>query len=360
MDERISSKLRRNTEVRSISNVCEPPRAAPGGPAFPSEEILAALDLGTNNCRLLIVRRQEGGWKTVGSHSEIVRLGEGLSTSGVLSEAAMKRALSALDVCAAKIGARRADRVRAVATQACRAAANGADFLARVERETGLKLEIITPAEEARLAVQGCLELADPLAEAVLVLDIGGGSTELSWVSPGRPGSESPIVAWLSAPLGVVSLAERCPEPLGGGEAWRSAMRAEFRREMEAFKGAASLRAAFLAGRAHLIGTSGAITSLAALHLDLRRYQRSQVDGLWMTSPQWRAAAARVADMSPDERAKSPCIGKGRADLVLAGAAILEAVQELWPTERVRVADRGLREGMLLEMMGAESSWTSR
>ncbi|MGH7017277.1 MAG: Ppx/GppA phosphatase family protein [Caulobacteraceae bacterium] len=306
------------------------------------------------------MKRREGGWKTLDSHSEIVRLGEGLLASGVLSEAAMKRALGALEVCAAKIGARRADRVRAVATQACRAAANGADFLARVERETGLKLEVITPAEEARLAVLGCLEFADPLTEAVLVLDIGGGSTELSWVSPARAGSKSPIVAWFSAPLGVVSLAERCPEPRGGGEAWRSAMRAEFRRELETFNGADSLRAAFLAGRAHLIGTSGAITSLAALHLDLPRYQRSRVDGLWMTPPQWRAAAARVAAMSPAERAKSPCIGKGRADLVLAGAAILEAVQQLWPTERVRVADRGLREGLLLEMMGAKPGWTPR
>lgn len=325
----------------------------------------AALDLGTNNCRLLIATPSPAGFKVVEAYSRIVRLGEGLSQSGRLSEHAMDRALQALKVSAEKVRRRRVVRLKAIATQACRSAANGAEFIARVARETGLKLQVITPHEEAQLSVAGCLNLLDRAAEAALVVDVGGGSTELSWVDlkgggldepPGRfaPG-RLPIKAWLSIPIGVVTLAERFPEGEQGNEAWFRVMVNTVKAEIAAFQRADPMRPIFEADRAHLIGTSGAITSLAGLHLNLRRYDRSRVDGIWMSREECDAAAQRLLSLTPRERAEQPCIGPDRADLVLAGAAILQAVQELWPCSRVRVADRGLREGILLSLMSQGS-----
>ena len=321
----------------------------------------AALDLGTNNCRLLIAAPTPRGFRVLEAFSRIVRLGEGLTHTGRLDGAAMERALAALRICADRIRKRGVPHVRAVATQACRSAANGGDFLARVEAETGLKLHIISPQEEARLSVAGCLALIDREAEAALVVDVGGGSTELSWVNlselrfdpelrPPHP-SRLPIKAWMSVPLGVVSLADRFPECAEERQAWFRAMVEMVKAEIEAFHGADALKPVFEAGRGHLIGTSGAITSLAGLHLGLARYDRAQVDGLWMTRTDCDAAAERLMRLTPRERAAQPCIGPDRADLVLAGAAILQAVQELWPCARVRVADRGLREGLLMSLM---------
>lgn len=313
----------------------------------------AALDLGTNNCRLLIARPAPGGFRVVEAFSRIVRLGEGLSGSGELSAAAMERALGALQVCADKIRRRRVVRMRAVATQACRSAANGAAFVRRVEDETGLRLSIIDPAEEARLSVAGCANLIDPEAEAALVVDVGGGSTELSWVRvlPRGSARSCEMVAWMSVPLGVVNLAERFPEPEPASADWYEGMVEHIAAQIRPFREADALRPAFEAGRAHLVGTSGAITSLAGIHLGLVRYERSRVDGLWLTDADCRTAAERLMRLGRAERAGEPCIGPDRADLVLGGAAILEAVQRLWPCARVRVADRGLREGMLLSLM---------
>ena len=317
-----------------------------------------ALDLGTNNCRLLIATPHAdaadgSGFRVVEAFSRIVRLGEGLSQTGRLDDAAMDRALTALRICADKVRRRRAVKIDAVATQACRAAANGAEFVARVEGETGLRLRVIAPQEEARLSVVGCAALLDPTAAAALVVDVGGGSTELSWVdlerlrADGRPN----VPAWLSVPLGVVTLAERFPEPPEADRVWFRAMVEHVKAEVAKFGAADPLKPRFVAGSAHLIGTSGAITSLAGLHLGLRRYERSRVDGLWLTHADCQAAAERLLALDRRGRAAEPCIGPDRADLVLAGAAILQAVQELWPCERVRVADRGLREGLLMSLM---------
>ncbi len=321
----------------------------------------AALDLGTNNCRLLIATPTPGGFRVVEAYSRIVRLGEGLSQSGRMSEAAMERAMSALTVCAEKIRRRKCVRIKAIATQACRQAANGPDFIARVAEQTGLRLQIITPKEEAQLSVAGCLNLLDRDAEAALVVDVGGGSTELSWVDLKGEGLDSrprqfapwklPIRAWLSVPIGVVTLAEKFPEVEGSVEQWFRGMVDTVKERIAAFPHAEPLRQTFDGGRAHLVGTSGAITSLAGLHLDLPRYDRNRVDGLWMTRDDCEATTGRLLAWSPQERAAQPCIGPDRADLVLAGAAILQAVQELWPCPRVRVADRGLREGLLLSLM---------
>ena len=326
-------------------------------------EVYAALDLGTNNCRLLVATPRGQGFRIVDSYSRIVRLGEGLAESGRLAEPAMSRAVAALGICADKIRRRGASHVRAVATQACRSAANGAEFLAEVEAKTGLRLSVITPAEEASLSVVGCLNLLDLSAEAALILDVGGGSTELSWLDL-RGGLElnpdrrsywrPPVTAWLSAPVGVVTLAERFPAAADPDLTGFRAMVAAFKSEIAGFREAESLKTVFEAGRAHLVGTSGAITSLAGLHLRLPKYDRSQVDGLWITRADCQAVVRRLAALAVAERAAEPCIGPDRADLVLAGAAILEAVQELWPCERVRVADRGLREGLLLSLMAEQ------
>lgn len=313
----------------------------------------AALDLGTNNCRLLIATPSGGGFRVVEAFSRIVRLGEGLTQSGRLSEAAMDRALAALRVSAEKVRRRRVVRLRAIATQACRMAENGPAFIDRVAEETGLRLQIISPQEEARLSVAGCLNLIDRSSDAALVVDVGGGSTELSWVElkGAPPTGTPPMRAWLSIPIGVVTLAERFPEGDHGTEAWFREMVEAVKGEISAFRRADPLREVFEADRAHLIGTSGAITSLAGMHLELPRYDRSRVDGIWMTRAECDAAAGRLLALKPRERAEQPCIGPDRADLVLAGAAILQAVQELWPCSRVRVADRGLREGILISLM---------
>jgi exopolyphosphatase/guanosine-5'-triphosphate,3'-diphosphate pyrophosphatase len=334
-------------------------RRGPGG-----QPCYAALDLGTNNCRLLVATPTQGGFRVVEAYSRIVRLGEGLSQTGRLSDAAMERAMAALSVCAEKIRRRRCVKVRAIATQACRGAENGPAFIDQVAEQTGLRLQIISPKEEAHLSVAGCLNLLDREAEAALVVDVGGGSTELSWVDMGGQGLNAgprqfapwklPVKAWLSIPIGVVTLAERFPEEPATTEAWFRRMVEAVKERLAAFRHADPLREVFSTGRAHLVGTSGAITSLAGLHLDLPRYDRNLVDGLWMTRDQCEAAAGRLMALSPAQRAAQACIGPDRADLVLAGAAILQAVQELWPCERVRVADRGLREGILLTLMSRQ------
>jgi len=337
--------------------------SAPGAPArgidpnSGSVPYYAALDLGTNNCRLLIATPAGTSFRVVEAYSRIVRLGEGLSQSGRLSDAAMDRALAALKISAEKVRRRRVVRLRAIATQACRSAENGQAFIERVAGETGLRLQVISPREEAQLSVAGCLGLLDYEAEAALVVDVGGGSTELSWVElgeaskPRREGATPPIRAWLSVPIGVVTLAERFPEGETATEGWFRQMVEHVKAEIAAFRRADPMRDLFEADRAHLVGTSGAITSLAGMHLGLRRYDRSQVDGIWMTRGQCEAAASMLLGLTARQRADQPCIGPDRADLVLAGAAILQAVQELWPCSRVRVADRGLREGILMSLM---------
>jgi exopolyphosphatase/guanosine-5'-triphosphate,3'-diphosphate pyrophosphatase len=331
----------------------------------------AALDLGTNNCRLLIARPSPGGgFRIVEAYSRIVRLGAGLGAHGRLQDEAMDRALAALKICAERVRRRQVAGLRAIATQACRAADNGELFLRRVKEETGLALEIITPKQEAQLSVAGCLNLFDRTGfEAALVIDVGGGSTELSWIDLTDHGLDNqakrfeahrlPIRAWLSMPVGVVTLAELYPEIGGSPEqarAWFQRMVDDVRARLIAFPHADKMRSVFDRGAAHMVGTSGAITSLAGIHLGLRRYDRTRVDGLWMSPAECDAVTDRLLSLTPEQRAMEPCIGPDRADLVLAGAAILTAVQELWPCERARVADRGLREGLLLSLMSAPAS----
>src|SRR5689334_24590726 len=319
----------------------------------------AALDLGTNNCRLLVARPIREGFRVVDAFSRIIRLGEGMAVSGRLGEAAIQRAIEALSVCRDKMRNRAVSRARLIATEACRSAANGAEFRARVQREVGLDLEIVDRETEAELAAIGCTPLMDPEADGVILFDIGGGSSEIvllgrSEASNGGPPNPQ-IRAWASLPLGVVSLAER----YGGvtvDEALYEAMTAEVLASVRRFADAHCTGIDL--ETMHLLGTSGTVTTIAGLHLRLKRYDRRQVDGCWMIDAQVTAVLDELRRMSYEERVASPCIGAERADLVLAGCAILEAIRRVFPCTRLRVADRGLREGMLVQMMRADDVWT--
>ncbi len=324
-----------------------------------------ALDLGTNNCRLLVARPSRRGLQVVDAFSRIIRLGEGVSVSGRLSEAAMARTLDALRVCSSKLDRARVVRSRLVATEACRIAENGPDFLERVNDELGLEIELLTPESEARLAVAGCAALLDGRSDLTLVFDIGGGSSELIWLDLSRRPApwrrsvadrleaQSCIAAWTSLPVGVVSLAER----FGGRHVTPDDFEAMVTHVLDLlapFEQRYGFQARIAARPAHLLGTSGTVTTVAGIHLGLRRYDRSRVDGCWMRTAEARAVTARLLACSYEERMAEPCIGRDRADLVLAGCAILEAILRLWPCESLRVADRGLREGILASLMAED------
>jgi len=329
------------------------PRAEPADPTTAATrprpgDRLAALDLGTNNCRLLVCEVGTDELRVVDSFSRIVRLGEGLSRHDRLSEAAMARTLAALKVCARIIARHRCVAVRCVATEACRRAVNGPDFLRRVRRVTGLELELLDHAEEARLAMLGCLPLADPDADRLVVVDIGGGSTDLLWLDRrAEPTAGEPGIA-LSLPVGVVTLAETF-----GQEVTPDAYARMVELVFEQLQPLAPPRLEAEVGAVEMFGTSGTVTTLAALHIGLRRYDRRKVDGLVLPFAAIRAVAAQLRALDNASRAAHPCIGQGRADLVVAGCAILDAIHRLWPVERLTVADRGLREGILAKLMGA-------
>jgi len=321
--------------------------------------IYAALDLGTNNCRLLIARPHDHGFRVLDGFTRIVRLGEGVSVTGRLGEAAMERTMEALRQCRNKLREHQPARMRLIATEACRAAENGPAFLARVKQELGLDLEIVDRRTEAELAVTGCADLIDGTAAGALMFDIGGGSSELAWLDfrGGRPKSQgrmsASIRSWQSLPVGVVSIAEK----FGGVDVTTDvfeAMVAHVSEHLRQFRGREKLRQMIANHPVHLIGTSGTVTTLAGLHLGLERYERQKVDGLWMKRGEVDETMKVLLAMPFDRRVAHPCIGRDRADLVLPGCAIFEAIRREWPAERVRVADRGLREGILISLMDAD------
>ncbi len=320
----------------------------------------AALDLGTNNCRLLIarpkrrVRRRETEFlHIVDAFSRIVRLGEGLGRAGSISEQAIERTIEALEICRDKMASRGVTRSRLIATQACRGANNGDEFIQRVKERTGLELEIITRETEARYAARGCASLADPHAEGVLLFDIGGGSTELVWLTRSSQTSKPSLQHWTSLELGVVTLAEN----FGGRFVDNQIFSAMKHHAIEALKHFVQATGeAKRCTRFHLLGTSGTVTTLAGVHLGLERYDRWRVDGLWMSDSDATRAITRLRGMNFEQRVANGCIGPQRADLVLAGCAIFEAIRETFPASRTRIADRGLREGMLLELMEADGA----
>ncbi|MEZ5655296.1 MAG: Ppx/GppA phosphatase family protein [Sphingobium sp.] len=315
---------------------------------WPSRNSYAAIDLGTNNCRLLIAKPSADGFVVIDAFSRIVRLGEGLAASGALSQAAMDRAVAALAVCADKLRQRQVTLARSVATEACRRASNGAEFIARVKDETGIALDIISAREEARLAVLGCHALLEPGDGPALIFDIGGGSTELVLVD--SSGAAPKIIDWLSIPWGVVSLTETEPQaenrPDERGAAY-GRMRARVAESVAAFAARLPMRSDDL----RLLGTSGTVTTLASVHLDLPKYDRQLIDGLIVPTQSMRDISGRLSRLSLEERRALPSIGAERADLVVAGCAILESILDIWPAQRLGIADRGIREGILRCLM---------
>ncbi|WP_370644939.1 Ppx/GppA phosphatase family protein [Microvirga sp. ACRRW] len=318
----------------------------------------AALDLGTNNCRLLIAEPAHFGFRVTDAFSRIVRLGEGLGLGNSLSEDAIERTIDALRVCRDKMIAKEVIRARLVATEACRLADNGLSFIERVRSDLDLELEVVDRKTEAYLAVTGCAALADPKAQSVIIFDIGGGSTEIAWLDGQAPHAFADpckrIRAWDSLPVGVVTLAERH----GGIDVTRQSFELMVEEVSDLLSGFAL--AAAEAGRAknfHLLGTSGTVTTVGGIHLGLARYDRRKVDGMWMRNREISTVINRLLHSNFQQRAENPCIGKDRADLVLAGCAILEAIRRAFPSDRLRIADRGLREGILMNMMREDSVW---
>lgn len=316
-------------------------------------QIMAALDLGTNNCRLLVARQAASGFQVIDAFSRIVRLGEGVLQSGALSEAAIDRTIDALKICAAKMQRRGVTLARSVATEACRRAANGTDFVARARNEAGIGLDIITSGEEAELAFKGCMPLLDRGVQHAIVFDIGGGSTELGWLRI-RPGDAPQIVAWHSVPLGVVSISEQFgiePAPGQDHRAFYEGMVRLVQDHLEPFHRAIGAGNAISAGQVQMLGTSGTVTTLAGINLNLARYDRSLVDGCFIDFPAIDRISTDLALRNVAGRSEVPCVGVERADLVVSGCAILAAICRLWPVGKLRVADRGVREGILMSLM---------
>ena len=359
---------RRPDGAGAFPKAVESPAPSPPAPST----LYAALDLGTNSCRMLIAQPKGSQFHVVDSFSKTVHLGQGLESTGKLSRASMQRTINALRICRQKLSRHGVTRMRLVATEACRRARNGAAFLGQVRRETGLTLEIIAPEEEARLAVISCAPLVSTRTEQLLVVDIGGGSTELVWIDlttvPRRdrpraimrlhagfrqdagPFPAAKVVDWISVPLGVATLRDQFVDV--EDDAARFALMSWFFEEnLGAFapSSAAQKREGF-----QIIGTSGTVTTVAASHLGLKRYDRTKVDGLRMTTDQIDAVIRDYLALGPEGRRNDPRIGRDRHALIMSGAAILQALMRLWPTDQLSVADRGLREGLLYAQMSAD------
>ncbi len=361
-----------------------PPERPDGADAFPVQversaprppdpaDLYAALDLGTNSCRMLIAQPKGNQFHVVDSFSKSVQLGHGLESSGRLSRSSMQRTVQALRICQSKLEKHEVARMRLVATEACRRARNAGQFISVVREETGLELEIIQPEEEARLAVVSCAPLVSTKTEQLLVVDIGGGSTELVWIDltrvprmerpkaimrlhagfamPETPFPAARVVDWISVPLGVATLREQFSD-VADDSARFALMSWFFEENLSEFSPYASeqTREGF-----QVIGTSGTITTVAASHLGLKRYDRNKVDGLRMTSDQIDRVIREYLQLGPAGRRRDPRIGRDRQTLIMSGAAILQALLRIWPTDRLTVADRGLREGLLYAQMSAD------
>jgi exopolyphosphatase/guanosine-5'-triphosphate,3'-diphosphate pyrophosphatase len=336
-------------------------------PARSAETIYGALDLGTNNCRLLVARPSRRGFLVIDAFSRIIKLGEGIGRSGVLSEDAIERTIEALKVCSAKMTRRGVTRSRLVTTEACRIASNGAEFVARVKRETGLTLEVIGRETEARLAVSGCASLIDKQSGYALIFDIGGGSSEFVWLNlakgrrPKRISIEDRlrmqdcIEAWTSLPFGVVTLTERFGSDCAEGVHFEDMVRF-VAKQLAEFSKTHGIGERIAQSGTHLLGTSGTVTTIAGVYLGLSEYHRAKVDGCWLPAQGIRAVSSRIMGMTYDQRAVEPCIGPERADLILAGCAIMEAMLRVWPMQSLRVADRGLREGILATLIAEDAA----
>ena len=340
-----------------------PQPAAAEGAVF-APKAFAAIDLGSNNCRLLVGAPTSDGFRVLDSFSRIVRLGEGLHESGVLGEAAMDRAIAALHSCTQRLARRPIRALRAVATEACRRAANGPAFLARARAETGLVIGTISSREEAELALESCAPLLRGGGRRALLFDIGGGSTELAWVrlaAPDAPPDQAAphLIGTISLPIGVVTLAERYPAAAETPEGF-NAMVDDVVARLRGFEAVHCIAQEVRQGGVVLLGTSGTATTLAGIALDLPRYSRAAVDGVILPGEVANAALAHLRTLGRAGLEQHPCVGPERAEFVLPGCAVFAAIHLLWPAPHVLVADRGLREGMLLRLMRTDASRQQR
>jgi exopolyphosphatase/guanosine-5'-triphosphate,3'-diphosphate pyrophosphatase len=329
--------------------------------------VYAALDLGTNNCRLLIAgAAQDSSPKeppknhpqlhVLDSFSRIVRLGEGVIDSGQLSDAAMERTLEALVQCQKKLGRFPNWRGRFVATDACRRAANSKDFLLQVQQHTGLAIDIISTEEEAGLAFRGCASLLKKTPRHALMIDIGGGSTEFMWVEVTEGEHHHlPLVPhhvhhWFSLPYGVMNLSEKF-----GGAGVTEIYFEEMVRYLshQLHEADTGQRIAQMAAKneLQLLSTSGTVTTLAAIFLGLQRYERARIDGITLGTDKIRQSIDAILQMRASERFYHPCIGSERSDYIITGCAIFEAICRVWAMKTITIADRGVREGIILSLL---------
>jgi exopolyphosphatase / guanosine-5'-triphosphate,3'-diphosphate pyrophosphatase len=336
-------------QPRSVPTPVEPAVYPPGEPRRVAWPAFAALDLGTNNCRMLIAAPSGDGFRVLDSFSRIVRLGEGLHSTGRLSPDGMERALAALHACAARLERRPVRKLRAIATEACRRAENGPAFLARVKHETGLDIGVISSREEAELALESCAPLLAGGGRRALLFDIGGGSTELAWVRL-DPNGRPELIGYASLPVGVVTLAERFGAT-GFAPDGFEAMVDDVAARLESFEAVHCISREIRAGGVQLLGTSGTVTTLAGVALALPRYRRPLIDGTVLTAQAADEALASLRALGREGLEAHPCVGPERVEFVLPGCAVFAALVRLWPAPRVIVADRGLREGMLLRMI---------
>ena len=313
-----------------------------------NSNLIAALDLGTNNCRLLIARPEPGGFKVVDGFSKVVRLGEGVSNSGKLSDMAMGRTLEALQICAERIMRRGVNHGRYVATEACRVAENGEQFLLKIEKEVGIRLEKISTREEAELTLVGCIPLLDPKFSYALTFDVGGGSTEVSWVRlHSKTGPE--IIDWVSLPYGVITMTERYGGPEISVTNYELLVD-EIIELLRPFDKKNMISNAIEQGDVQMLGTAGTVTTISGIQMGLKRYNRALVDGSWLSFEAVYDVCNMLVNSSFAERASYSCVGKNRAELVVAGCGILQGICKTWSAGRLRVADRGVREGILSQL----------
>ena len=316
----------------------------------------AAIDLGTNSCRMLIGAPSGRGFRVLDSFSRVVRLGDGLYQTGILSDTAMLRAISALEICAERLKQWQIRDLRAIATEACRQAENGTNFVHRARAATGLPIEIVSPREEIRLALESCASLVCGTKRRALLFDIGGGSTDLAWVRVRAAGDSArrmpELIGSYTIPIGVATLAERCNEWCKTETGFASVVE-EVQSLLCPFEKTHRISREIRQGGVRLVGTSGTVTTVAGMALKLQRYQRTLVDGTILSQRSFKRAVVSIRSLGREGLAQHPCIGPGRADFILPGCAIFLAIAAMWPAQELAVADRGLREGMLLQLIEA-------
>lgn len=313
----------------------------------------AAIDLGTNSCRLVIATPTPSSFRIVETFSKITRLGEGIINNNELSHTAIRRTVNALRVCAGVLEEYAPIvKARYVATAACRRAKNCRYFMDLVKKETGLNIEIISPQEESRLAVVGCVPLLNRNIKRALVFDIGGGSTEVSLARMSNSG-RTIIEGFVSLPYGVVTVSEAFPEHEMTDLAYNTIIERTHKILAE-FEEKYHISEDIKNQKIQVLGTSGTVTVLGAVHLNLTRYNRSAVDGLALSAQDVDKTISKIKRMGDEGRKKHACIGMQKADLTIAGCAIIEGLMSFWNVSEITIADRGIREGILLDLMHSE------